>query len=67
MYSNPDFVRHSESYGAIDYRPNSDEGFNRKFSNCLTKNSVHIIDLFVDYSLNHSILNILLKEKTCIL
>jgi len=34
---------------------------------CLNTDSVHVIDLAVDYSLNHSILNVLLKEKACIL
>ena len=43
------------------------ENFREILSTCLHTNGVHIIDLAVDYSLNHSILNVLLKEKTCIL
>lgn len=66
-YKNPDFVKYAESYGAIGHRPNSDENFKEILSNCLAKDGVHVIDLAVDYSLNHSILNVLLKEKTCIL
>ena len=41
--------------------------FKEVLGNCLDMDGVHIIDLAVDYSLNHSILNVLLKEKTCIL
>ncbi|MDH5474899.1 MAG: acetolactate synthase large subunit [Cyclobacteriaceae bacterium] len=66
-YKNPDFVKYAESYGAIGHRPTSDENFKETLSNCLAVNGVHVIDLAVDYSLNHSILNVLLKEKTCIL
>jgi acetolactate synthase-1/2/3 large subunit len=66
-YNNPDFVKYAESYGAIGHRPTSDENFKEVLSKCLKMDGVHIIDLAVDYSLNHSILNVLLKEKTCIL
>ena len=66
-YKNPDFVQYAESYGAIGHRPTSDENFKEVLANCLEMEGVHIIDLAVDYSLNHSILNVLLKEKTCIL
>jgi acetolactate synthase-1/2/3 large subunit len=66
-YKNPDFVKYAESYGAIGHRPTSDENFKNILSKCLEIDGVHVIDLAVDYSLNHSILNVLLKEKTCIL
>jgi len=66
-YKNPDFVKYAESYGAIGHRPTSDKNFKEVLANCLSMEGVHIIDLAVDYSLNHSILNVLLKEKTCIL
>lgn len=66
-YQNPDFVKYAESYGAIGHRPTSDENLKTVLSECLATDGVHVIDLAVDYSLNHSILNVLLKEKTCIL
>lgn len=66
-YKNPDFVKYAESYGAYGHRPTSDENFREVLSKCLNMDGVHVIDLAVDYSLNHSILNVLLKEKTCIL
>ncbi|MFD2917212.1 acetolactate synthase large subunit [Psychroserpens luteus] len=66
-YKNPDFVKYAESYGAIGHRPTSDDNFKEILSKCLNVDGVHVIDLAVDYSLNHSILNVLLKEKTCTL
>ncbi|PKP44920.1 MAG: acetolactate synthase large subunit [Bacteroidetes bacterium HGW-Bacteroidetes-12] len=66
-YTNPDFVKYAESYGAIGHRPTSDENFKSILEKCLATDGVHVIDLAVDYSLNHSILNVLLKEKACIL
>jgi acetolactate synthase I/II/III large subunit len=64
-YNNPDFQKYAESYGACAHRPGSDEEFRTILANCFVQKGVHVIDLEVDYSLNHSILNVLLKEKTC--
>ncbi|PCJ60627.1 MAG: acetolactate synthase large subunit [Planctomycetota bacterium] len=66
-YKNPDFVKYAESYGATGHRPTSDNEFQTILKTALDGKGVHLIDLTVDYSLNHSILNVLLKEKTCIL
>ncbi len=66
-YANPDFVKYAESYGAEGHRPTCDESFKTTLDKCLNSKGVHVIDLAVDYSLNHSILNVLLKEKSCLL
>jgi len=66
-YNNPDFVQYAESYGAFGHRPDSCENFSEILDNCLQTDGVHLIDLAVDYSLNHAILNEKLKQKTCIL
>ncbi|GAX61845.1 acetolactate synthase [Candidatus Scalindua japonica] len=66
-YNNPDFVKYAESYGAVGYRPDSVQDFSDKLDKALNTPGINLIDLAVDYSLNHSILNVLLKEKTCIL
>ena len=66
-YHNPDFIQYAESFGAIGHRPKSDKEFKSVLDESLDGNGVHVIDLAVDYSLNHSILNVLLKEKTKIL
>jgi acetolactate synthase I/II/III large subunit len=63
-FNNPDFVQYANSYGAHGHRPESDEEFRNTLSECLESRGVHLIDLSVDYSLNHSILNVLIKEKS---
>ncbi|WP_340105329.1 acetolactate synthase large subunit [Rhodohalobacter sp. 8-1] len=63
-FDNPDFVTYAESYGAVGHRPESDEDFQKTLNKCLNSKGVHVIDLKIDYSLNHSILNVLIKEKT---
>ncbi len=62
-YKNPDFVMYAESYGAKGHRPENDNDFKRILDECLNTPAVHLIDLPVDYSLNHPILNVMLKEK----
>lgn len=62
---NPDFVKFAESFGAKGYRPESCEEFEETLEKCVNSKGVHLIDLAVDYSLNHSILNDLLANKTC--
>ena len=66
-FNNPDFVQYAESFGAFGYRPNSIEEFKSSLQHALNSTGVHVIDLKVDYSLNHSILNILIKDNACIL
>jgi acetolactate synthase-1/2/3 large subunit len=61
-FSNPDFVKYAESYGAHGYRPESVADFEQTFQEVLNKKGLHIIDLAVDYSLNHEILNVRIKE-----
>ena len=65
-YANPDFVKYAESYGATGHRPTSHADFTQILQTVLDSKGVHLIDLAVDYSLNHAILNKGLKEKICI-
>ncbi len=64
---NPDFVKYAEAYGANGYRPTSCEDFEQILEKCVNSKGVHLIDLAVDYSLNHSILNDLLAKKQCMI
>ncbi len=64
---NPDFVKFAESFGATGHRPTSCEEFAETLEKCVNGKGVHLIDLAVDYSLNHSILNELLAKKECML
>lgn len=66
-YTNPDFVKYAQSYGAMGYRPTSTEDFVEILDKALNTKGVHLIDLAVDYSLNHAILNELLRNKTCLI
>ncbi len=61
-YDNPDFVKYAESFGASGYRPDSVQSFKETLEIALNSSGIQIIDLAVDYSLNHKILNILIKE-----
>ena len=65
-YTNPDFVQYASSYKAIGHRPGSCEEFLHILEKCLKTEGVHVIDLAVDYSLNHAILNDLLTQKECL-
>ncbi len=64
---NPDFVKYAQSYGASGHRPTSCEDFAQILDKCVNGKGVHLIDLAVDYSLNHSILNDLLAKKQCMI
>lgn len=61
-FNNPDFVKYAEAYGATGYRADSDESFQEMLSTALHSSGVHVIDLPVDYSLNHEILNRKIKS-----
>ena len=62
-YGNPDFVKYAESYGATAHRPSSDAEAITAIRESLDGKGIHVIDMKVDYSLNHPILNVLLKEN----
>ncbi|MDF1883015.1 acetolactate synthase large subunit [Sulfurimonas sp. SAG-AH-194-C21] len=64
---NPDFVAYANSYGATGHRPTSYKDFKQTLNECVNTKGVHVIDLAVDYSLNHAILNELLKNMTCMI
>ena len=62
-FNNPDFIQYANSYGAHGYRPESDSDLQEILDKSLNSPGVHVIDLPVDYSLNHPILNVMLKAK----
>jgi acetolactate synthase-1/2/3 large subunit len=63
-FGNPDFVKYAESYGAVGHRINKTEILNVKLDECFNTDGVHVIDIPVDYSLNYTILNKRIKDKT---
>jgi len=66
-FNNPDLVQYANSFGAVGHRAESYENFQEILKTALSGKGVHVIDLPVDYSMNHSILNVLLKESACII
>ena len=66
-YHNPDFVKYAEAYGAHGHLITSAEDFTETVEKCLNSKGVHLIDCPVDYSLNHQILNVGIKEKAKVL
>jgi len=64
-FKNPDLVQYANSFGAIGHRAESFENFEEILKSSLNSKGVHVIDLPIDYSLNHSILNVLIKESAC--
>ena len=61
-YTNPDFIEYAESFGAIGHRPSSVKEFGEMLEIALDSKGVHIIDLGIDYSLNHELLNVRLEN-----
>ncbi|MCU0754740.1 MAG: acetolactate synthase large subunit [Xanthomonadales bacterium] len=59
---NPDFVKYAEAYGARGHRPSSVEEFVRMLNDSLEHPGVDLIDLAIDYSDNHRILNKEVRE-----
>lgn len=66
-FTNPDFVRFAESFGAYGHRVEKTEAFTKIFADCLQQKGVHLIDVPIDYSENVRRLDTELKEKTCLI
>jgi acetolactate synthase-1/2/3 large subunit len=65
-YSNPDFVKYADAYGAHGHRVTKTADFLPLLSECVRTEGVHLIDLPVDYSENMRVLTKELAEKVCI-
>ncbi|MGE4072914.1 MAG: acetolactate synthase large subunit [Lysobacterales bacterium] len=65
--NNPDFVKLAEAYGARGWRPNSTAEFQSMLKQALAEPGVDIIELAIDYSENHAILNKEIKELSAAL
>ena len=56
-YGNPDFVKYAECYGAQGHRVTSSGELLPLMMSCLASPGVHLVEVPVDYSENHRILN----------
>ncbi|MFC4526853.1 acetolactate synthase large subunit [Dyella halodurans] len=57
VFGNPDFVAFAEAHGAHGHRPDSADAFLPTLKRAFDTGGVHLIDLVIDYSDNHPILN----------
>ena len=64
-FSNPDFVKYAESYGAHGHRIEKTEDLIPAIEKAYKDGGVHVIDLPVDYSEN-VVLTEELREKVCL-
>jgi len=56
-FGNPDFVLFAQAHGAHGHRPASVDEFLPTLERCYREGGVHLIDMAIDYSDNHRVLN----------
>ncbi len=62
-FSNPDFVKLAESFGAKGYKVDKAEDFKPMLQKVMAESGIHIIDLPIDYSENNKSLGYELKQQ----
>ena len=68
-FTNPDFVRLAESFGAKGYRVEITDQFDQFFillTHCLAEPGIQVIEVPIDYSENDRVFNQELRDKTCL-
>jgi acetolactate synthase-1/2/3 large subunit len=63
-FTNPDFCRYAEAYGATGHCVTSASELAPLLAQCLAAGGVHLVDVRVDYSENDRILNREIKERS---
>jgi acetolactate synthase-1/2/3 large subunit len=63
-YSNPDFVKYAESYGAYGHRVSAASELLPLLQRCHSEPGVHVVEVPIDYSENDQILNHDIKEMS---
>lgn len=66
-FTNPDFVKYAEAYGANGYRAAKIKDLAELLQKTLSTPGVHLIDLPIDYSENDRVLTKELQEKKCVI
>jgi acetolactate synthase-1/2/3 large subunit len=56
-FGNPDFVKFAEAHGAHGHRPGRADDFLPTLKRAYDQGGVHLIDLAIDYSDNHRVLD----------
>ena len=66
-FSNPDFVKYADSYGAKGHRAQSAEGLVPLLESAFEAGGVHLVEIPMDYSENTKVLIDELKQKVCLI
>ncbi|MEA2070419.1 MAG: acetolactate synthase large subunit [Asgard group archaeon] len=66
-FTNPDFVKYAESYGAKGHRISKTDDLLPLLRKCLKSKGIHVIDLPIDYSENVKVLIDELYKLVCIM
>ncbi len=64
-FTNPDFVKYAESYGAYGYRVTETESLKSLLEKTLSLPGVHVIEVPIDYSENYKVFTKELQDKVC--
>jgi len=64
-FSNPDFVKYAESYGAHGHRLKKTEDFTKLLEQCINDSGVHVIDVPIDYSENVKVFTEEINSELC--
>ncbi len=63
-FGNPDFVKFAEAHGATGHRPEKADDFAPTLERAFSAGGVHLIDLAIDYSVNHEVLNVEIQRRS---
>lgn len=63
-FTNPDFIKLAESFGAHGYKIERTEDFQPLLEKVTNQKGVHIIDVPIDYSENSTLIGENLKKRT---
>jgi len=66
-FSNPDFVKYAECYGATGIRIKETGQLVPTLKDCFSKGGVHLVEVPIDYSENEKVFLQELKDKTCLI
>lgn len=66
-FGNPDFVAFAEAHGAHGHRPASADEFAPTLERAFSEGGIHLIDLAIDYSVNHAVLDEEIKRRSAAL
>ncbi len=64
-FTNPDFVKYAESYGAHGYRVTETESLKSLLEKTLVLPGVHVIEVSIDYTENYKVFTKELQDKVC--